>query len=174
MRRIITLSLLPVFLFSIIGWQWMFFLKFYSHEFKEWNSISGEEEFEVIVIKAAEAPGSRDTYFINKHEVIHHGKLFDVKLKKRRGDDLVLYCERDGAEENLLASFDSKTKDTFGNFLSANRKTQKIVKLTVFENLHELMIFNPGPFCEDLIPCPETFFCSSSAVNSFFVPPDAA
>jgi len=174
MKKAITLSLLPVFLFSILGWQWMFFLKLYSHELKEWNRVPSEREQALVVIRIADGKAEKETYFINGHELIHNGKLFDVKVKTKRGNDLLCYCERDASEENLLSSFNLKTKDSFDNSFAADSKTQKVVKLSIFENEGTARLQVPVVTGLDLNPCFKIPFRLSSVCDSFFVPPEVA
>jgi hypothetical protein len=173
MRRILTLTLLPVFLFSIIGWQWMFFLKVYNHEFLELNRMPADDDLEVIAMKTSDGAAKSDIFFINSHEFFHHGKLFDIKFKKSTGDGLLLYCERDGAEENLLSSFDLKTQDALGYTLAANPKIQKIAKLSVFESVHANAVM-PILLCRKVSHAGEGLFHLPTVLNSIFDPPDEA
>src|SRR6188768_1354480 len=102
MKKIITIALLPVFMFSIIGWQWMFALRIYAHQVREWSSFA-DDELEIITVSASEK--GHDTFQVNDHELFHHGKYFDIKFKKRRGDEIVFYCHPDTEEEGIYASF---------------------------------------------------------------------
>jgi len=174
MKRFLTLALLLVFMFSIIGWQWMFLLKLNSHESRQLNNRPDADALEVIVLSNADAGSDGKTFFVNNHEIIHNGKLFDIKFKTKRGDDIVLYCEADGAEENLNASFDLKTQDVFGNTLTSKSSSQKIVKLSVFEQVNEISSLTPSLSINDLKTFSSPPHCLSALVNSFFVPPDIA
>ena len=165
MKKVFIIFLLPVFLFGIIGWQWMFFLKLYSHEKQEWNRGDEKGNQEIVVVSKAH---SSETFFVNDHELMHKGKLYDVKYKEKKGEAIVCYCERDGAEENLLSSFDLKTKDSFGNSFSANSKTQKIVKLSIFENAVKFLSLTPIQQSQNLISYLEPPFRLSSVSESFF------
>lgn len=172
MKKAITLTLLPVFLFGIIGWQWMFMVKLYTHEFREWRSVSENETLEKIIIHSHD--GKRDSYFINANELVHQGKLYDVKHKEIKDGDLICYCERDGSEENLLASFNLKTTDHFGTLLSSKANSQKVVKLSVFQvseilSMHVHAASGTAVNISDKVSLYQNFCC-----NSVFVPPDVA
>src|SRR5690349_24245377 len=75
MKKAVALLFLPVFLFSILGWQWMFLLKLFSHEMEEWSGRNGTNNLEVVIVSASEKDGQN--YFLNEHELMHDGKLYD-------------------------------------------------------------------------------------------------
>ena len=93
MRRAVVIALLLTFVYSIIGWQWVFALRLYAHQVKEWTAFFDEENLEIITIK--NDAQHHDTFLENGHELYHKGKLFDIKYKKRRADEVVYYCHSD-------------------------------------------------------------------------------
>ena len=170
MRSTIVLTLLPVFLYSIIGWQWMFAMRLNEHQTDAWSAIYDEEELEIISVKADDAK-NHDTFLVNDHELFHHGRYFDIKYKKRRGDEIVFYCHPDHEEEGLFASFDRHVKNDEGTTTCSKQKLLKIVKVSVFEKDSGKIIFKQNEICEinfqfdngmnPFLPC-----------NTVFVPPD--
>src|SRR5436190_22467462 len=129
MKRVVILALLPIFLYSIIGWQWIFALKLYAHQVKEWTAFFEEENLEVISVM--NDVQNHDTFVVNGNELYHKGKLFDIKYKKRRGDEVVYYCHADNEEHEMFTSLDQKIKDDQGNSCS-KQKLLKVVKVSDF------------------------------------------
>jgi hypothetical protein len=172
MKKAFILSLLPVFLYGIIGWQWMFVLSLNDHQAEEWSAHYNEGELEIITVKIGDNNNS-DTYLVNDNELFHHGKYFDIKYKKRSVDEMVFYCHPDHEEEGLYASLDQHVKDGTGTTSSSNQKLLKIFKVSDFEKDNGKTFFIRNEICDlefqfrnALNPFP--------GCNSVFVPPDAA
>jgi len=171
MRRVLTLALLPVFLFSIVGWQWMFFLKLNSIEEKEWNE-AGEMRGLEIVIVSMENPGRN--FFINDHELVHDGKLFDVKYKEVAGNSYICHCERDHDEETLLSSLDVQTQNYFDNSHSSKPNSTSVTKISVFETTTIPFELSLSGSMDVILKSTCAPFISPGSIDSFFVPPDVA
>lgn len=171
MKRVIPIALLPVFLYSIIGWQWIFFLQIYSHEMNELNNFSGDES-DLVVLQLCET-NPEGLVFLNAHEIMHNGKLYDVKFRENRGAYTLLYCRHDGGEENLFAAFDLKVKDCFGYENQGSQKMPKVIKVSAFENTKRMASVNAQLHVVTMMQTDETLFRQFPFVNSFFVPPDA-
>jgi hypothetical protein len=171
MKKVIILALLPVFLYSIIGWQWMFALMLSSHQEKEWTAFFHEEELEIISVNTNDL-GIHDSFLVNDHELFHHGKYFDIKFKKTRGNEIIFYCHPDEEESALYSSLDTHLKDEAALSNPANQKLLKIVKLSVFDNGPDSILLIQEKFPEAEIPydIPLPFFL---VCNPVFVPPDA-
>ncbi len=174
MKKVFTIVLLTVFFFGIIGWQWMYLLKLSSHQTEKWGSGSFSNSTNVFVFNSGDKKTLSQTYFVNDHELIHEGKLFDIKKVTEKDGWLICYCERDGDEETILSSFDLKTKDSFDNSFSGNSKTQKVVKLSLFEKVNLESWAKPVLKIKNKIHSLQFLFHSSAFADSFFVPPDAA
>lgn len=149
----------------------MFFLKLNSLEENNWYKEGNSSALERIEVSSV---GSRGTYFINEHELVHDGKLYDVKHKESKGDAVVCYCERDGNEEELLASFDVHTKNCFSHTATSKTKTPRVVKLSVFEKAAPPFELDARCASAMIIEMVRDPFLSSVLSESFFVPPDAA
>jgi hypothetical protein len=172
MKTFVRLALLPVFLFSIFGWQWMFIVKLYSHEEAQWNSADANETYEMIAVPVN--GNSEGTYFINGKELIHQGKLFDVKFKMLNGNRMLCWCERDGSEENLLSDFNGQTLTHFDTAISPESKSLKVVKVSVFESLRAYCYCFSNSSQDNLTSFFKIPFHSSAITDSVFVPPDVA
>jgi len=171
MKKAITLALLPVFLYSIIGWQWMFALRLYSHQEKEWTAFFDDEELEVITLGADDLK-SHDSFLVNDHELFHHGKYFDIKYKKRRGDEIVFYCHPDEEEAGLYTSLDTHLKVEPGLSTTSKQKLLKVVKVSVFENDPGKILFGHQKMNGIVFPN-YTSLIPFLVENPVFVPPDA-
>jgi len=169
MKRAVTLVLLPVFVFSIIGWQWMFVLRLYTHQVEEWSTSAVNEKLEIVSLTDGTHGG--ETYLLNDHEIFHHGEYLDIKYKVRKGDEVIYYCHHDNDEKDLFKSYDNKIKDT-SDMTSSNDHVQKVVKLSVFDNSIEDLLFDQKEKT-DLIFLHTTTSIVSSYTNPVFVPPDA-
>lgn len=170
MKRILILALLPVFLYSIIGWQWIFALRLYAHQVNEWTAFFDEEDLEIITIK--NDAQHHDTFFVNGHELYHKGKLFDIKYKKRRADEVVYYCHSDNEEHEMYTSLNQQIKDDLGTSACGKQKLVKVVKVSDFANQSQDILFDQKEFCEIIF-----LYSGPLRLNlrgtSVFVPPDA-
>ena len=169
MRRIFTLSLLPVFLFSIIGWQWMFLVQLNS--FHENYELRIGKNLEIITVAKS---NSFKTFFINDHELVHEGKLYDIKYSETTGDDMICYCERDNDEETLFSSFETHTRNCFDHTHSSGPKTQRVVKVSIFEMtaVQGIQVHEFGSCI--LLKSGYNILRPHDASDYFFVPPEAA
>jgi hypothetical protein len=171
MKKTIILALLPVFLFSIIGWQWMFALRLYSHQEKEWTAFFNEEELEIIAVSSNDLK-NHDSFLVNDHELYHHGKYFDIKFKKTTGNQIVFYCHADKEESGLYSGLDSHLKDEAGLSNTSKQKSVKVVKLSVFEKVQDTIFFGPEKIHQSVLAS-NTPLRSFFLGNPVFVPPDA-
>ena len=170
MKKVLILALLPVFLFSIIGWQWMFAIQIYKHQLTEWRADYDEQNLEVITVKAGD--GRKDTYILNSHELFHHGKFFDIRYKKKNGTETIYFCHADNEEGKLFTSLDSKLKDEQDHSTSAKQKLMKVVKVSVFEEDQCRIFMVSQDICEMNLLY-RTPFSALIDDNPVFVPPDA-
>ncbi|MEO8088398.1 MAG: hypothetical protein ABI763_16380 [Bacteroidota bacterium] len=169
MKRTLTLAMLPVFLFSILGWQWLFFLKLNAIEKEEWHGGFEKDNLEIVVVSSE---NSGETFFINEHELIHEGKLFDVKYKEFKGSLIVCHCQRDNDEETILSSLDVHTNNCFDNKCSSSPKSNTITKLSVFESAKLLLEVKPDCGVHMILESVCYNFFAAGTTDSFFVPPD--
>jgi hypothetical protein len=172
MRKTITLFLLPVFIYSIIGWQWIFVMQLNDHQSKEFSSYYEDEELEMITVNANDVQGD-ETFLVNNHELFHHGKYFDIKYKKTKGDKIVFYCHSDKEEGSLYASLDLRLKDASGMAKSSSQKSPQVVKLSVFDNEQGQIFIDQDNFSEINFP----YIIAKKTIaqgNAVFVPPDAS
>ena len=147
----------------------MYFLRLNSLQEEGWNGTEEMNNLEIVIVSQQH---TKSTFFLNSHELVHNGKLYDIKYKIARGDEMVCYCERDSEEENLLSSFDLTMKSTDGKVPSANSKTHLILKLSDFENTYRCDFLRNLRFSNSSLSGIAGVFYNPVFIDSFFIPPE--
>jgi hypothetical protein len=172
MKKAVILTLLPIFLYSILGWQWMLVFRLNDHQANEWSASWEDEDLEIITVKI-DGNNDGETYLVNGHELFHDGKYFDIKYKKRRGDEIVFYCHPDHEEQGLYASLNQHVKEDAGTSGCSNQKLLKVVKVSDFEKVPHKTLFDQYRSGEVVFQMHHGLN-PLSLCNGVFVPPDAA
>lgn len=111
MKRLISILLLFVFLFNIVGYVLLFYMQqhnvkqraeLYRNNFKNYVFKNYSENLLKITIKKSDI---KSVYFKdNGKEMFHNNELYDIISSNELNDEIIFYCMSDKQEKELLAN----------------------------------------------------------------------
>jgi len=120
-KKLLSVSLLILFLFNVVG-LFAFYLVFsFSHKSDVDQAMQNEKYIETIRIHKSEL---KNIVFKDKgKEFIFNGEMYDIKNKTTQGDYIVFKCINDKKEKKLLAGLFAQV-DHNSNAATSSEKKQ--------------------------------------------------
>ncbi|MCX6292408.1 MAG: hypothetical protein NT126_11695 [Bacteroidetes bacterium] len=97
-------------------------------------SFENNDAFELVKISLGVAFSENRFQQLNEHEIVYHGKLYDVVKSFRSNDFLYFYCINDRKEEKMLEQIRICTESHLDYFNSADHSSKISVKLFTQES----------------------------------------
>jgi len=148
MRNVIAyfLTLLVVFHTAGLSVIYLVELQCCEMEFERCENYNADEGELLIEFTT----GKTDFVLINNHEILHEGKLFDIRKKEVRNGSIVYLAMSDDKEDRCMEGLDRIAKSSSsGSSVPGKLPALKILKYTCStRNLNVTMRF---PLCTDLM-----------------------
>ncbi len=149
MKKILSLVLVFVFFYSIMGFYLNFEVEQYQikEEIKE-KIVNNLPEKELTLVKISSIENKKITWMEDGKEFRYKGNMFDVVRIKTGADTIYYYCFDDENESKLFVNLDKLVKEQTDN--SQSRTNQKKQEITYF--FHQIL------FTQSLIGTPILYF----------------
>ncbi|MBE0646285.1 MAG: hypothetical protein IH596_00720 [Bacteroidales bacterium] len=102
-KRLLGFLFLFLLLFNFMGYWVIFEVNRYQIRKEMESSSAGKRPIEVIEISNTDS--SSDLRWVNEHEFVYQGNLYDVIYTSPRSSKKVYYCIHDKKEQNLVKAF---------------------------------------------------------------------
>jgi len=157
MKKIISIVLVFVFFYSIMGFYLNFEIAQYriKEEIKE-KIINNLPEKELTLVKISSSDNNKITWMEDGKEFRYDGNMFDVVRIRTKSDTTYYYCFSDEKESKLFVNLDKLVKEQTDN--SQSRTNQKKQDITYF--FHETF------FTHCLTETPNLYFNYTSRYKS--------
>ena len=129
MSRFSSIVLLSVFLYTTIGYYFVF--SFLDVENKIEMSDLLEQNGSVKVLCIQQTDLSNIIFYDDGKEISYYGKMYDVKQKSTNGGKIILSCVQDENETNLLANLDNSIQNNINTKSSSEKKQDNLSKVTL-------------------------------------------
>ncbi|MFH1159876.1 MAG: hypothetical protein V1733_02890 [bacterium] len=103
MRKTLALGLLLVILLNSMGYYVIFELNRYIIR-KEMRGLIGTGK-KISMLEITDPGNDKNFRWVDTHEILVHGRLYDVIYTSQRGTKTLYYCYRDVKEEKLISAF---------------------------------------------------------------------
>ena len=136
MKRILSILLVFVFFYSIIGFYLNFEIKQFriKKEIKE-NLIVSLPENELTLLKISSTDNVKIKWMEEGKEFRYMGNMFDVVKIVNRRDSTYFYCYSDSKESKLISHLDKLVKEQAGHSQSRSFQKKQVINLLVHEVL---------------------------------------
>ena len=110
MKKVFSILLISVLIFSIAGYEIIFSLMLYQYKEEGKNIISSgkKAENEVVLVINSSNKGLFERE--NDHEVKFNGIMYDIRKEEKKGNDLILHAVMDVNEQNFVNIFRLENK----------------------------------------------------------------
>mgnify|MGYP001366550868 CR=1 FL=1 len=177
MKRLLSISLVIIFLFNIFGYYLTFQIieAGYKKNFRLQilNNITSDN-IEILVIPDNEMHSKHTPFrWMESDEFKYYGKMYDVIKHEKQGTNNIFYCINDKNEEQLFVRFEDFIKHGETSNLPYQQKSRSIISTIIKDAVN-----NPqklGSFPQKKFDYKFYYFFSvqTAVVSEIYVPPKA-
>ncbi|MBI4930466.1 MAG: hypothetical protein HY841_06870 [Bacteroidetes bacterium] len=161
MKRIVSIALLSLFLFSIVGYYILFLAMDSQNRNEIQSSLFQNTSLETLRIHKSELKNIllKD----NGKEISFNGEMYDVSGESFDGDYITFHCKHDQKETTLLAGLDKQVKNNSDSKSSSEKKQngKKPVK-DLFFHQNKMTVISSAAFEFPSAICHFTSYISST------------
>lgn len=167
LRRLITISLLFIFLYNSIGYYFIFKIQqALIHSKTEFFLNRASITDPSISLIKVSVSNNNSIQWLESDEFIFKGSLYDLQQKKQEGDTIYLYCKNDEQEFELFKELKAFVIEQLDPNNDQAKKIPSAFKLVTQDNICEYsnpFYFTPLSIIEEVHSYRNSFYFSISS-----------
>src|ERR1035437_7025172 len=125
-RRTVSLLLLSIFLYNIIGYYFSFSVLDLQNRYEMSRLVRNEKNLQTIRIHQSEIKNI--VFGEDEKEMSYNGEMYDIKDRSQDGDCMVFHCMNDKNETKLLTNLDKHIQNNIDTKSSSEKKQNSFSK----------------------------------------------